>query len=43
VTPDHLYITLINGFDGTPMASYAEALAETDAWDFVHFVISRRR
>jgi len=37
-----LYLTLMTGLDGTPMASYAETLTPADAWDLVHYVSSLR-
>lgn len=39
-TPSRLYLTLMTGLDGTPMASYAEALTPADAWDLVHYLAS---
>lgn len=40
--PDRLYLTLMTGLDGTPMAAYAEAVTEADAWDLVHYIRSLR-
>lgn len=42
-TADRLYYTLMTGLDGTPMASYAEAVVGSDAWDLVHYILSLRR
>lgn len=42
-SPERLYLTLMTGLDGTPMASYAETVMGTDAWDLVHYVLSLRR
>ncbi len=39
---DRIYLTMIAGLDGTPMASYAEALIGSDAWDLVHYILSIR-
>ena len=42
-TADRLYVTIMTGLDGTPMASYAEAVAGSDAWDVVQYILSVRR
>jgi mono/diheme cytochrome c family protein len=36
--PEDIYRTLVTGLDGTPMPSYAGALAEEEVWDIVAFV-----
>jgi cytochrome c oxidase cbb3-type subunit 2 len=41
-SPSRLYLTVMTGLDGTPMASFAEVLAGTDAWDLVHYILSVR-
>jgi cytochrome c len=38
-----MYATLMTGMDGSPMASYAEAITPEEAWDLVHYVTSLRR
>jgi cytochrome c len=37
-----IFITLMTGLDGTPMAAYAEAMSPGDAWDLVHFLSQLR-
>jgi len=38
--PEDVYRTLMTGFAGTPMPSYADALAPEQAWDLVFYVLS---
>lgn len=38
-----VFITLMSGLDGTPMAGYAEAMTPADAWDLIHFMAQLRR
>jgi mono/diheme cytochrome c family protein len=37
---EDLYRTLMTGFAGTPMPSYADALEPDQAWDLVYYVLS---
>ena len=37
--PD-IYLTLVTGFDGTPMASFAKVMPPDDLWDVAMFVRS---
>ena len=39
---NRLYLTIMAGHDGTPMAAYAETLEQNDAWDLVHYLASLR-
>jgi len=38
--PEDVYRTLMTGFAGTPMPSYADALEPEQAWDLVFYVLS---
>lgn len=38
-----VFVTLMTGLDGTPMAGYAEAMTPADAWDLIHFMAELRR
>jgi mono/diheme cytochrome c family protein len=37
-SPPRLYLSIMTGLDGTPMAAYSEVAPPEEAWDLVHFV-----
>jgi mono/diheme cytochrome c family protein len=37
-SPPRLYLSIMTGLDGTPMAAYSEVASPEEAWDIVHFV-----
>ncbi len=40
--PKDLYRAILNGIDGTPMASFAATTTEEQRWDLVAFILRRR-
>jgi high-affinity iron transporter len=38
--PEDIYRTLVTGFAGTPMPSYADSLEPDQTWDLVYYVLS---
>ena len=38
--PEDVYRTLVTGFAGTPMPSYADSLEPDQTWDLVFYVLS---